>query len=354
MIIFQSYEPELKSKSTQTVEPLVKTVSIGTWANIEDPALEVRKKVDMKTTSTQTIKEQEVVYNIYGMPWKVDLDHRYAESIATQTCSTEYQLSANYKTLSEDVEMMSEEEGIDTRDDLNRDPDWKPNENQQTPEERVLNEDVDGDEEVMEEEENVTPVSDKKYMVFGSQLSELLKFCPHCGSLVMERVMATKGSMLTVQMVCSQSHHMKWRSQPVINYYPLGNVLLSAACLFAEATYNRFHQICEFVGLQVPKPGTFFKHQQNLLFPVIAGTWKKTKQEIITEMSSREEDITLIGDGRCDSPGYSAKYGTYTVMDAATSKIAEFEVVQVTEVMTFLIYTSTSNEIELYLDTVIT
>ena len=30
------------------------------------------------------------------------------------------------------------------------------------------------------------------------------------------------------------------------------------------------------------------------------------------------------GDGRCESPGFSAKYCTYTVMDQATSLIVDF------------------------------
>ena len=44
------------------------------------------------------------------------------------------------------------------------------------------------------------------------------------------------------------------------------------------------------------------------------------------------ETVKLIGDGRCDSPGHSAKYGTYTMMDASTGLIIDHEVVQVSEV----------------------
>ena len=41
--------------------------------------------------------------------------------------------------------------------------------------------------------------------------------------------------------------------------------------------------------------------------------------------------IDVCGDGRCDSPGHSAKYGTYTLMDEKSNLIIEFSVVQVTE-----------------------
>ena len=41
--------------------------------------------------------------------------------------------------------------------------------------------------------------------------------------------------------------------------------------------------------------------------------------------------MNLIGDGRCDSPGHSAKYCTYTMMSGG-GKVAYFSLVQVTEV----------------------
>ena len=37
------------------------------------------------------------------------------------------------------------------------------------------------------------------------------------------------------------------------------------------------------------------------------------------------------GDGRCDSPGHSAKFGTYSILDTETSKVIEFSLVQATE-----------------------
>ena len=41
--------------------------------------------------------------------------------------------------------------------------------------------------------------------------------------------------------------------------------------------------------------------------------------------------LVLAGDGRCDSPGYSAKYGTYTLMDVSTDLIVDFETTQCTD-----------------------
>ena len=47
---------------------------------------------------------------------------------------------------------------------------------------------------------------------------------------------------------------------------------------------------------------------------------------------SASAQVNLRGDGRADSPGHNAKYGLYTMMDEGTSKVATFNLVQVTEV----------------------
>ena len=53
----------------------------------------------------------------------------------------------------------------------------------------------------------------------------------------------------------------------------------------------------------------------------------------IASLSELEiEDLWLSGDGRCDSPGHSAKYGTYTMIDQFSDKIIDFQIVQVSEV----------------------
>ena len=41
------------------------------------------------------------------------------------------------------------------------------------------------------------------------------------------------------------------------------------------------------------------------------------------------KNIKLAGDGRCDSAGHCAKYGSYTLMDAETSEVLHTEFVQV-------------------------
>ncbi len=52
----------------------------------------------------------------------------------------------------------------------------------------------------------------------------------------------------------------------------------------------------------------------------------------LLDETKESSKLDICGDGWCDSPGHCAKYGTYTVMEENSSKIPDFEVVQVTEI----------------------
>ena len=54
-----------------------------------------------------------------------------------------------------------------------------------------------------------------------------------------------------------------------------------------------------------------------------------TNQQLLIDNAVEKGDIDLLGDGRCDSPGYNAKYGTYTVLDKNSGLILDFNVSQV-------------------------
>ena len=43
-------------------------------------------------------------------------------------------------------------------------------------------------------------------------------------------------------------------------------------------------------------------------------------------------DLAVVGDGRCDSPGHSASFCTYSLMEVATNVVVASNVVAVTEV----------------------
>ena len=49
----------------------------------------------------------------------------------------------------------------------------------------------------------------------------------------------------------------------------------------------------------------------------------------MAECVSRDSPLAIGGDGRADSPGHSAKYGSYGIIDLSTNKVLHIELVQV-------------------------
>ena len=57
----------------------------------------------------------------------------------------------------------------------------------------------------------------------------------------------------------------------------------------------------------------------------------KKYQDSLLEQCKGRGFVDVSGEGRCDSPGYNAKFSTYSIMDELTSKILLFHIVTVAE-----------------------
>jgi hypothetical protein len=113
----------------------------------------------------------------------------------------------------------------------------------------------------------------------------------------------------------------------------LGNILIPAAILFSGNTYKRTVDFARYLTLQFVSSSHYYTTQATILFPVVqhSVTWR-TSQNALVKKLKQSDSVDVCGDGRCDSPGHSVKYGTYTLMDEKTNLIIEFSLVQVTEV----------------------
>ena len=109
-----------------------------------------------------------------------------------------------------------------------------------------------------------------------------------------------------------------------------GNLLMSSAILLSGATYTKIATLAEILGLCFFSEKTFCTIQDSYLFPVINEVWEQEQNTVFNDLKGK--DLWLSGDGRCDSPGHGAKYGTYTMIDQITDKIVDFQIVQVSEV----------------------
>ena len=109
------------------------------------------------------------------------------------------------------------------------------------------------------------------------------------------------------------------------------NVLLAASILLSGNTYEHVNGMAKLLRLSFIGKSVFYTLQENVLFPAVAQAWRINQASVIDALKN-VGSVDLCGDGRCDSPGHSAKYGTYTLLDEKTGKFPAFSVVQVTEV----------------------
>ena len=178
------------------------------------------------------------------------------------------------------------------------------------------------------------PNKEEKFIVFESCLTELFRQCPLCRAKcsVVKVSSRSLGSMAVIKQNCLNKLCMfkrSWESQPKIGKIPAGNLLLSSATLYAGASPTQVIRVLKNLNIKTISGRTFLNHQKHYLQPTIIDHWKKCQEEHFEELRNRGEALVLGGDGRADSPGHSAKYGVYTLMDLKTFKVVDVQLVQV-------------------------
>ncbi len=74
---------------------------------------------------------------------------------------------------------------------------------------------------------------------------------------------------------------------------------------------------------------TFKDHARDYLQPTVWHAWQDHQADLIRHLAGMEGGLMLGGDGRSDSPGHSAKFGSYTAMEMRINKVLEISLVQV-------------------------
>ncbi|XP_064476240.1 uncharacterized protein LOC135390343 [Ornithodoros turicata] len=176
----------------------------------------------------------------------------------------------------------------------------------------------------------VNRISERKFIIFETALDVLLSKCQKCSEKVVHVKKRCDGTLLSVETACARGHVCSWYSQPLLNRKPLGNILLSAGILFSGSNIKKTLRLLTSVGISCFSYRTFFNVQGAFLLPAIEKVWQH-HQTVMLE-AAQGQGLTLAGDGRADSPGHSAKYGTYTMLDAARMQVLHIETVQSNEV----------------------
>ena len=129
---------------------------------------------------------------------------------------------------------------------------------------------------------------------------------------------------------CSKGHTGCWASSQelgrhhgqVIYANPL---LMSAGCLISGNNFDKLSLFCQFLGLGIISNSTYYRMQTLYIIPEVTRYWEQMKAEIWDILS--EETVILCGDGRNDSPGHSAKYCMYALMEQSLDVMVDVEVV---------------------------
>ena len=154
--------------------------------------------------------------------------------------------------------------------------------------------------------------------------------CPNCGRGVENTTLKTKGSVATIGSLGCCDQPLRWQTQPFISSMAAGNLLLSAGILFTGNDYGNIANLAKATNIQFFRQRSFSSTQKNYLFSIVNKKFADHQVDVFNEV--RNTEVVAGGDGRCDSPGHSAKYGTYSIVDTASSNILDFSLVQVTEV----------------------
>ncbi|CAC5382298.1 unnamed protein product [Mytilus coruscus] len=180
-------------------------------------------------------------------------------------------------------------------------------------------------------------IKENKFIVFESAIDTLINKlkcniceCPVDPDDIVKDL--SNGTVITITAYCTSGHIVvKWSSQPFVGKMPVGNLLVSAATLFCGQTYSHISQFAEFCNLQYISHSTYNKIQRQCLMSVVQHTWSLLQEVELKKIKEQNRQIRLAGDERCDSPGFSAKYCTYSLLDIETQRIITFVVVKVTE-----------------------
>ena len=151
-----------------------------------------------------------------------------------------------------------------------------------------------------------------------------------CGDKVSYNVTSC-GSTVEIVWKCKKGHCKKWESCEVLatkrssNIY-LNDSLQAAAIIISGNNYETFSLLAKALNLNLISVSTFNRFQKHCAEPVVRDIWQKMNS-IIQKILNHYDEICLCGDGRNDSPGHSARYCVYTLMEHATNVIVDFEVV---------------------------
>ncbi|KAH9359501.1 hypothetical protein HPB48_012200 [Haemaphysalis longicornis] len=151
--------------------------------------------------------------------------------------------------------------------------------------------------------------------------------CPFCRKCTHK--FTVTGTQLEVVSLCSVAHSTTWESQPSVDGNPAGNLLLASGIFFADCLAAPVLRLLASINIQIFTERTFYNYQRAYLVPAANEVFQENESRLIDDLAGTE--VELAGDGRFDSPGFSATYMTYSVLATEVGRIILSEQIRVGE-----------------------
>ena len=189
-----------------------------------------------------------------------------------------------------------------------------------------------GDEDEVVVHENVDAFSNNNGWSFVHipLLLMLFRFCPQCGARNRITRINIFGFAIVISYKCYGilPHDGVWRSSPLMQKRYVCNVLISGAAYLCGISYNSLEAFMSCLSVPYISFRNFYRCNSINLYPIIVDKWSEMRTALLERVSQLGEQIDIAGDGHYDSPGWCAKYCTYSILEIATGAIVDFFVVQ--------------------------
>ncbi|KAL5256457.1 hypothetical protein ACHWQZ_G011635 [Mnemiopsis leidyi] len=176
------------------------------------------------------------------------------------------------------------------------------------------------------------PVVKKTYPISWAiislqQLYLLFQFCLDCGSRLTSRAARFSGATIFMDYICCFGHKRTWCSSPSYHRYTHINSLLSFSTTLCGIRFSSMKHLMQLCEMPFISKTVFNGHRKKWLFPVIYKMYNDEKLSIMSKLKFAGK-LSISGDAQYDSPGFSAKMCTYTIMNSETNEIIDFIVIQ--------------------------
>ncbi|XP_016521480.1 uncharacterized protein LOC103130530 [Poecilia formosa] len=132
----------------------------------------------------------------------------------------------------------------------------------------------------------------------------------------------SRGTAVIMQWMCPNNHCVwEWNSQPTFkDGMQAGDFLLASNIILSGNYYAKVALLFKFMKLGIVDWSTFLKIQDTYCVGTIKDFWDSSRADVVSRLKSKENVVVLAG-GHMGSPGSSAQFCTYTIMENETKEI---------------------------------